>query len=280
MMKRVLVTGATGFIGCHVISKLLDEGHEVIAISRDLKKLDGLKRVTRKMEMDISKAPEDAYLTLGSPEVVIHLAWDGLPNYGSLHHFEQEVPRHYAFLKILIEAGLPSLIVTGTCSEYGMQSGSLSEDMPVLPVTPYGFAKDMLRRQLEYLQKRRPFGLTWCRLFYMYGEGQSADSLYSQLKSAVERKDSTFNMSGGKQLRDYLPVEKVAYYLVALATEKKSVGVINICAGKPISVRKLAEQWMHEYRWKINLNLGHYPYPDYEPMAFWGDATRLTNLMS
>jgi len=278
-MKRALVTGATGFIGRHVVSQLYDDGYEVIAIARDIKKLDGLKGVTKGVEMDISKAPEDAYLILGSPEVVIHLAWDGLPNYGSLHHFEQEVPRHYAFLKALVEAGLPSLLVTGTCFEYGMQSGSLSEDLPALPVTPYGFAKDILRRQLEYLQRRKAFDLTWCRLFYMYGEGQPAGSLYSQLKAAVKRGDEGFNMSGGEQLRDYLSVEQVAHYIVSLAACKMPAGLVNICAGKPISVRRLVEQWMHEYGWKIHLNLGHYPYPDYEPMAFWGDATRLTNLM-
>jgi len=278
-MKRALVTGATGFIGRHVVSKLYDDGYEVIAIARDLKKLDGLKGVTRGVEMDISKAPEDAYLTLGSPEVVIHLAWDGLPNYGSLHHFEHEVPCHYAFLKALVEAGLPSLLVTGTCFEYGMQSGSLSEDLPALPVTPYGFAKDILRMQLEYLQRRKAFELTWCRLFYIYGEGQPASSLYSQLKAAVKRGDDVFNMSGGEQLRDYLSVEQVADYIVSLAACKMSAGVVNVCAGKPISVRRLVEQWIHEYGWKIHLNLGHYPYPDYEPMAFWGDAARLTNLM-
>ena len=274
-MKKVLVTGATGFIGRHVVAKLYDDGYDVIAITRDLKKLDGLKGVTRCVEMDISSFPEDAFDRLGRPEVVIHLAWDGLPNYGSLHHFEQEVPRQYAFLKGLIEAGLPSLLVTGTCFEYGMQSGPLSENLPSFPTNPYGFAKDILRRQLEYLQKNKPFNLTWCRLFYMYGEGQPAGSLYSQLKAAVTRGDVVFNMSGGEQLRDFLPVTKIAHYLVSLAGCKASAGLVNVCAGKPVSVRSLVESWLEEHGWKIKLNLGHYPYSEYEPMAFWGDAKRL-----
>ena len=49
------------------------------------------------------------------------------------------------------------------------------------------------------------------------------------------------------------------------------IGAVNICSGKPISVRRLVEQWLDENNYKIELNLGHYPYPDYEPMAFWGE---------
>jgi len=196
---RVLVTGSTGFIGRHVVCKLHEEGHEVISITRDTKKLDGFMGVTRGIEMDISNAPRDAFSLLGRPEVAIHLAWDGLPNYGSLHHFEKETPIHYNFLKNLVEAGLSSLVVTGSCLEYGMQNGPLGEELIPLPATPYGFAKDMLRRQLEYLQKKRHFRLTWCRLFYTYGEGQPSGSLFSQLQAAVERGESMFNLSGGEQ---------------------------------------------------------------------------------
>jgi dTDP-6-deoxy-L-talose 4-dehydrogenase (NAD+) len=82
-------------------------------------------------------------------------------------------------------------------------------------------------------------------------------------------------MSGGEQLRDYLPVQQVAKYLVALAMTKKDHGIVNVCAGKPISVRKLVENWIKENGWSIDINLEYYPYPDYEPMAFWGDRQRL-----
>ncbi len=133
----------------------------------------------------------------------------------------------------------------------------------------------MLRRQLEYLQQVQPFNLTWARLFYLYGEGQAENSLLPQLRKAVERGDTVFNMSGGEQLRDYLPVTEVAKYLVALAMTDQDHGIVNICSGKPVSVRKLVEGWIKENSWPVNLNLGYYPYPDYEPMAFWGDQKKL-----
>jgi dTDP-6-deoxy-L-talose 4-dehydrogenase (NAD+) len=179
----------------------------------------------------------------------------------------------------MVTAGLRNLVVTGTCFEYGMQSGSLSEDSAALPSNPYGFAKDTLRRQLQFLQATAPFNLTWARLFYSYGEGQAATSLLPALRQAVERGDAAFNMSGGEQLRDFLPVETLAADLVSLAALQRDCGVVNLCSGEPIAVRRLVESWIRQNGWNIALNLGHYPYPTYEPLAFWGDRTKLTRLL-
>jgi dTDP-6-deoxy-L-talose 4-dehydrogenase (NAD+) len=225
--------------------------------------------------MDIADPPPDAYEGLGEPEIVIHLAWDGLPNYASLRHLNEELPAQRAFLEGLLEAGLGGLTVAGTCLEYGLQSGALSETTSTAPVTAYGKAKDELRAELQQRQGTRPFRLTWARLFYVYGEGQAAGSLLPQLEEAIARGDAVFNMSGGEQLRDYLPIEEAARYLVALALNGTDNGVVNVCSGRPVSVRELAETVVHAHDSRITLNLGHFPYPDYEPMAFWGDRSKL-----
>ena len=272
---KISVTGASGFIGRHVLTELLEHEVEVVAVTSDASRLAGLNKTIHIVEMDLARPPSDCFEQMDCPDVLIHLAWDGLPSYGSLHHFETELPRQYHFLKAMIESGLSSLLVTGTCFEYGMQSGALSEDTPTKPNNPYGYAKDTLRQQLDFLKSIKPFNLTWARLFYMYGENQSGASLYSTLKEAVSRGDKVFNMSGGEQLRDYLPVEEVARQIVRLTTAQRNIGVINICSGSPISVRGLVEQWLREKKWEIVLNLGHYPYPDYEPMVFWGDSSRI-----
>lgn len=272
---KIAVTGASGFIGRHVLTDLLAQGVEIVAVTREATRLAGLSETVRIVAMDIARPPSDCFEQMGRPDVLIHLAWDGLPNYKSLHHFETELPRQYNFLRNLIEAGLPSLLVAGTCFEYGMQSGPLSEEMPTKPNNPYGYAKDALRKQLEFLKPVKRFNLVWGRLFYMYGEGQPATSLFPQLKETVLRGDKVFNMSGGEQLRDYLPVTEVTREIVKLALDQRDIGAINICSGKPVSVRNLVEKWINENDLKIDLNLGYYPYPDYEPMAFWGDRCRL-----
>ena len=267
---KIAVTGATGFIGRHVLAELAKREIEVVAIVRPSTTKSLSHSVHSIIPLDLHDAPQDVFAKMGHPDVLIHLAWDGLPNYRSLHHFEHELPAQYRFLKNLVESGLSTLVVTGTCLEYGMQSGPLSENMETRPCVPYGFAKDTLRRQLELLKQARSFSLIWTRLFYLYGEGQNEASLWAQLNRAVQRGDKVFNMSGGEQLRDYLPVIEAARQIVSHACTGKDAGVVNICSGKPVSIRNLVEGWIRENSWSIKLNLGHYPYPDYEPMAFWG----------
>ena len=275
---RIAVTGASGFIGQHVLTELLKHGVEIVAASRDATKLTDLSESIQIITMDISDPAPACFEQLGYPDVLIHLAWSGLPNYRSSHHLDTELPRQYHFLKTMIEAGLTSLLVAGTCFEYGMQSGALSEDMQAKPSNPYGQAKDILRQQLESLKSKNQFKFTWARLFYMYGQHQASTSLYQSIRAAVLRGDKVFNMSGGEQLRDYLPVTEVARQIVQLAMAQRDVGIVNICSGIPISVRGLVEKWLRENNWKIELNPGYFPYPDYEPMAFWGSVDKLTSL--
>ena len=272
---KVAVTGATGFIGRHVVAELERQSVSPILICRPSVDLPVALSRHNVVRIDLKDVPAKAFDQISQSDVLIHLAWGGLPNYSSLHHFEDELPAQYRFLKSLVECGIKNLLVTGTCFEYGMKSGPLSEDLEARPDNPYGFAKDTLRRQIEYLQHIRSFNLTWTRLFYLYGEGQAENSLLPQLKRAVERRDRAFNMSGGEQLRDYLPVADVAKDLVALAMTARDNGIVNVCSGTPISVRKLVEGWIKENSWPIELNLGHYPYAKYEAMAFWGARKKL-----
>ena len=276
---KIAVTGASGFIGRHVLAILARQAVEVTALVRSSPTSQATLSAANIIQLDVQNPPPDAYEYIGSPDVLIHLAWNGLNDYKSLLHYEHELQNHYRLLKDLIEAGLPSLIVSGTCFEYGMQSGPLQEGMETRPHTPYGFAKDSLRIQLQFLKQYANFDLAWARLFYLYGEGQDETSLYPQLQHAVARGDDTFNMSGGEQLRDYLPVEAAADILVTLALVKQDIGIINVCSGRPISVRKLVEGWIKANGWQIRLNMGHYSYTDYEPMAFWGDSSKLIEHM-
>jgi len=273
---KILVTGATGFIGQHVISQLLEHKHAVTAVARDeakARKFAWFDRV-RFIACDIHRPIDNPVERFGQPEAAIHLAWPGLLHYKNLVHFEENLPASYRFLKSLVENGITHLLVTGTCLEYGMRNGCLSEEMPSDPSIPYALAKDTLRKFLEELKRVHSFKLQWARLFYMYGPGQNPNSLIAQLDHAIDLGEKSFNMSGGEQLRDYLPVEEVARRLVSLLEHPECEGIVNICSGSPISVRRLVEQHIEKNKAQIKLNLGYYPYPDYEPMAFLGSTEK------
>lgn len=282
-MRSILVTGATGFIGNYVVETLLGAGYSVIASSSSRKKAGSFRWFpeVKYIEFDLAsfEADLDYFSFFGRPDAMIHLAWEGLPNYKAAFHCEINLPRHFSFLKNMVVHGLPDLSVTGTCFEYGMHEGVLSEDMPPDPANPYALAKDTLRKQMEELQQVSSFGFKWIRLFYMYGRGQNPKSLLSQVQKALDEKAAVFNMSGGAQVRDYLPVEKVAQYIVRIALQNKINGIVNCCSGEPVTVKKLVEDYLKEKKATLQLNLGYYPYTDYEPMAFWGSTAKLKKII-
>jgi nucleoside-diphosphate-sugar epimerase len=238
---------------------LLSEKHEVIATSTNQKQALGKKwyqqvqYVEHKIQLT---ANENLFNKFNEPDVVIHLAWSGLPNYNSLIHIEQNLLSHYFFLKNLVQHGLKNIAVAGTCFEYGLKEGSLSEDMETNPVNAYGLSKDCLRKMLQQLGMHLDYNLTWMRIFYPYGKGQYQHSLIPLLESAIENNLPYFNMSKGDQVRDFIKVELMSNYIVNLSTNHRNNGIVNICSGNGITV---------------STN---------EPMSFWGDTKKLLKIIN
>ena len=277
---KILVTGASGFIGNHLIKELLkNTNHEIIATSRDIekaKKYEWFSRV-KYISYDLNSQEElNLFEYFDKPDKVIHLAWDGLPNYNDLIHIEKNLFNNYQFIKNLVANGLKDITITGTCFEYGLINGCLSEDIQTNPSNSYAIAKDSLRKFIEELKKQYKFNYKWIRLFYMYGEGQGEKSLIALLDKAIQNGEKEFNMSGGEQLRDYLHIQEVVSNISKIALHNKIDNqIINCCSGKPISIRKFVENYLDEKNYSMKLNLGYYPYPTYEPMAFWGNNDKL-----
>ncbi|MGE0676314.1 NAD-dependent epimerase/dehydratase family protein [Pseudolabrys sp.] len=269
---KIAVTGATGFLGQHVTRRLNERGAEVVCVGRHESRWNGVGRF---VPIPLSESGLNIFEKIGQPDAVLHLAWEGLPNYESLHHFETELSRQFAFLSALVRAGLRHLTVAGTCFEYGMQNGALSENMSTAPSNPYGHAKDALRMQLQFLQLEVPFELNWLRLFYVWGEGQRPTALYPRLRGAVERGDKSFKMSRGEQLRDFLPIGRVVEALANAVENGRNMGVVNICSGQPVSIRALVESWLAINGWIIELELGAHAYAAWEPVAFWGNPAKM-----
>ncbi|MGG7673784.1 NAD-dependent epimerase/dehydratase family protein [Pseudomonas sp. WC2] len=278
---KVLVTGATGFVGRHLVAALLARGCEIRAVARNAQTAQGMPWINDVdfVSADIHAPDLDVAALTAGIDALAHLAWPGLPNYRALFHFEHNLMADYRFIKSAVEAGVQQVLVTGTCFEYGMQSGPLSESTEPQPCNPYGLAKHTLHLFLQNLQQQQPFTLQWARLFYLHGEGQNPNSLLAALHRAIDNGEPTFNMSAGEQLRDFLAIETAAENLAAIVHKRDFNGVINCASGQPVSVRALVEKRLRERGASMDLNLGHYPYPTHEPLAFWAVVDRLQQLL-
>jgi dTDP-6-deoxy-L-talose 4-dehydrogenase (NAD+) len=282
-MKTILVTGATGFIGNYVVEELLRKGYHVIAASAHIKnainKIWFDKVIYKPFDLSSFDDTVNYFKYFLKPDLMIHLAWSGLPNYKDEFHVTKNLPAQIHFLKNILDNGLMDITATGTCLEYGMQEGCLSEEMECKPANAYAIAKNELRKYLSHYAWENNISLKWIRLFYLFGKGQNPNSLFSQLEDAISKGAQVFNMSGGEQLRDYLPVELAAKYICETALQDKVTGIINCCSNEPVKIIDLVETFIEQSCAEIKLNKGFYPYPDYEPMAFWGDNLKLKKII-
>ncbi len=278
---RIAVSGASGLIGQHVVHLLLQRHHQVLAIVRT-KNAGDLPAWFDKVEIleaDISHLDDARIGKLQKIDAMMHLAWDHLDDFNSLDHCESTLFTSYQFLKNVIAAGCDEILVTGTCLEYGLQNGSLVETLPAEPVTSYGLAKDCLRRMLENLKREIPFKLTWARIFYVQSSGTHSRGLFHQLENALVRGDKCFPLTLGEQLRDYLSPDEIGELLVKLVESRMDNGIVNVCSGVPVSVRRKVEDWLKTKSCNIQVELGRIEYPRYEPLAFWGCNAKMQEIL-
>ena len=275
---KIAITGATGFIGQHVRNVLAKTDNDVVLVVRHVERVGDKSAREEIVAADLSQARTDWFELFGRPDVVLHLAWGGLPNYMDCYHVDVELPTQLRFLTALIKSGLKKLVVTGTCYEYGLSSGALSEDQETNPNTPYGIAKDRLRKELFELRSTQHFDLTWARIFYPYGEGQSERSIYSQLTRAISNNEKEFAIGSGTQMLDFIQVTTVAKALLAFVTEIKGIGLINVGSGDPQPVIEFVERLICRFESNIVPKVGVINDREYESISFWSDNNLLDSL--
>jgi nucleoside-diphosphate-sugar epimerase len=280
---KVLVTGATGGLGTLIVENLLKRGISVVATSRDAekaKKSDFYSQV-RYIPYEITSMPTgDLYKYFDKPDAIIHCAWEklGAAEYKNPIHTQEILPKHKAFLQNFITNGLKDITVIGSCYEYGLTEGVLKEEFESKPTVEYSIAKNLLREWIEEQISGKDCILKWARVFYVFGEVKGRKNLYTQLVEAIQRGDKIFNMSGGEQIRDFLTSEQIADIIVRMTLQKNVTGIINCCSGRPVRLKDFINDFLEKNNFKIDLNFGYYPYPDYEPMWTWGSIDKLKKI--
>lgn len=274
---KILVTGANGYIGRHVVCKLLDQGHEVTACDVRLTEVD--KRATLLEYNILSGSYLNAYEELGSPDVCLHMAWrDGFVHNSSNHM--GDVSNHYKFMCSLIDGGLKQLAVMGTMHEVGYYEGAIEEDTPCYPISPYGIAKDALRRSIQLYAKSHDCILQWIRAYYIVGDDLKSNSIFAKIRTAVLEGKKSFPFTSGKNKYDFIEIEELALQISAVITQKDISGIINCCSGKPMSLGERVEAFLKENNLDISLEYGVFPDRDYDSPCVYGNDTKIRMILS
>ena len=235
---RVILTGATGFLGLPALGILTDRGHDVLVLSRHPAP-NGLARRVRWHESDLNSPESYRTAVEGfSPEAALHLAWEGIPDFG-LPMCLRNLGSGVLLGEVLFRAGCRHLAVSGSCWEYGRASGRIAEGYR--PVTPGIFAasKTAQRTLLESLATAAGATLAWGRVFYPYGPRQKASSLAPTLCRAVVAGERPM-LKTPSVVNDFLYVDDTAEALVLL-TEAPVSGVFNIGSGVGTPVGTIAD---------------------------------------
>jgi dTDP-6-deoxy-L-talose 4-dehydrogenase (NAD+) len=268
------VIGASGFIGKAIWRAATGRDDIIFYTSKkDLAASRSARYIT------LADTSSWSNLDISQHDKIIFLSWRNLPNYNSAFHVSTNVIDSLRFFEYLLAKRISKLVVSGTCYEYGLQNGMLSEQDPANPVNCYAVAKDSLRRMTQSLCESNNVDLAWLRLFFPYGVGQSPRSLLPSLDLAIDSNMEYFDTSQGDQIRDFIPVEDVASAVLKIADSDLAQGIINVGSGNPVSIRDFLEQHIKRRDSGIRLRLGVYPRRLDEPLAFWADTHKLRRIV-
>lgn len=266
-MKKILVTGANGYIGQHVVEEALNLGYQVIA--NDFYNT-GIDKRAIFCETPIFSDNINVYEELGKPDICIHMAWkDGFSHNAPSHMLN--LSEHYKFLMKLVDSGCKNIAVMGTMHEVGYWEGKIDENTPCNPMSLYGIAKNALRQALLLQAQQKEFQLFWLRAYYILGDDKRNHSIFTKILEAAEKGKKEFPFTSGKNKYDFIDVRDLAKMIVDAATQNEYTGIINVCNGEPISLGEEVEKFIREKNLDIKLKYGEYPDRPYDSPIVYGD---------
>ena len=274
MDKKILVTGAGGYIGRHVVKKLCDMGMRVIAADLHT---DGIDQRAQIADLDIFSGETDIFERLGSPDICLHMAWKDGFVHNSPAHMEC-LSSHFTFIKNMLDKGLKHIAIMGTMHEVGYHEGAIDENTPCCPISQYGIAKNALRQSVFLLVKDKDVCLQWLRAYYIYGDDKRNNSIFAKIVLAEEAGQKEFPFTTGKNLYDFISVDELAEQIAECVAQTEVCGIIKCCTGKPMSLAEKVEGFIAENGFKIKLKYGAFPDRPYDSPGVWGDAEKIMTI--
>ncbi len=271
-MKNVLLTGSTGFVGKQIAKALANKNISTIHVCRSgsekaLNNISNIKRIIN--SKDIFKEDEVWWeKQCKDIDIVIHNAW-----YMGEDHKESSkniecLKGSLNLVNGAIKAGVKRFIGIGTCFEYDLSKKVLSIDTPMRPSTNYGASKAALYILLSKWLNEKSIDFSWCRLFALYGEGESEKRLTAYIHKQL-KKNEVAELTTGKQIRDFMDVTDAGRIIADISIGNK-IGPINVCTGIPMTVRQFAEKIAKKYNRLDLLKFGVRPDNPVDPECIIG----------
>ena len=271
---KVLVTGANGYLGRGIVKAILDRGIEVIAADFATSLVD--ERAVG-MECNLFEI-ENPYEYFGKPDILLHLAWrDGFVHYSEAHI--DDLPKHYLFIRKMLTSGIKQIAVMGSMHEIGFFEGSIKEDTPCRPITPYGISKNALRDLVKMEANKQNVVFQWLRGFYIVGNTRIGNSIFSKLVAAAEDGKEEFPFTMGQSQYDFIDYPEFCEQVAAVVSQHDINGIINICSGKPEKLADRVERFIEECGFDIKLKYGAFPDRPYDSKAVWGNNSKIKAIM-
>jgi nucleoside-diphosphate-sugar epimerase len=277
---KILLTGGTGFIGRHVIERLIAGGDEVVAVRRprpsEERPCDDQGVAWRDCHLDDTTTLRELFQET-RPDACLHLAWfTETGHYPSAPTNVDLLTASLSLIRIAGEEGCRRFIGVGTCAEYESTPGPLREDSRVNPHTLYGASKLALRYLGEALSGQTGMDFAWTRIFYVYGPREDRRRVVPAVVNTL-LDGRTFAATTGEQVRDFLHVEDVASAFVTLCHSPEQ-GVFNIASGQPTTMRSLLMAIAHEMNAPDGISFGAATKHTFDPPYIVGDVSRLQSL--
>lgn len=277
-MSRILVTGASGFVGAAVADLAARQGHQVTIMVRNPASPRAVA-LSGRCAVAVADLSQDetvrAALAQARPDIVIHSAWEGVGGPARAGNIQLDnIRTTVALLDAAIATGARRFIGIGSQAEYGRHNRRIDESAATEPFLLYGAAKLSAYHLTRQRAGEAGMGFAWLRLFSPYGPGDNPNWLIPSVAAQILAGRAP-RTSAGTQKWDYLHITDCATGILAAAVTENAQGVFNLSSGRAVSVRAIVEQIRDLACPSLELRFGDIPFGPNQIMHLEGDCGRL-----